>query len=210
MPETGWSLNRERGVHLDPEGNEFVTCTTALKLAGIIDFKFGGSQFKTNRGTAVHDEIEGLLTKPVAEIEEAFGRLKGMEGEGPFAAFLKFRREVQFEVLLDGEGLPLVERKIWHPAGFAGKLDCAAKINGFPAILDFKTGQPALFHGPQLCGYLFGLWGEDPPEDVRRYGLYLRGDGSYKLKGYEDEDDFEVFLSAVAVARWKLKNGVTT
>ena len=42
---------------------------------------------------------------------------------------------------------------------------------------------------------------------VKRYGLYLRGDGKYTLTPYTSSLDAGVFLSALTVAHWLTQVG---
>jgi hypothetical protein len=208
MPST-WKLDRERGVHVDPDTRrEFITVTTALREAGCSnEFKSSSRGFKAAwKGTTVHDTLERLIKtpSPQLDIDRELKALDQVDGRGNLAAFLKFRREVPFEVIIEN-GILLSEVKICHLLyGFAGKFDVAAYIAGQRAMVDFKTGVPERSHALQTAGYALGLWGS--LEGIKRYGLYLKSDGTYKLKPHEnDEEDEIVFLSAVAVAKWKRK-----
>lgn len=212
MPEEGWKFERDLGHHIElATGRQFITCTTALREASCMDFKHpDGSFFYMWRGEQIHDFVEKVLTeKPEeAKITKLFNALGNVSGHGYAAGFLKFQREVPFEVILH-DGIPMVERKIFHPLyGFAGKFDFAAMLGGMPALIDVKTGVRFGWHGPQCSAYVLGATGSlwESPEGVRRYGLYLNKNGTYKLHRHEDDAEDEiVFLSAVAIAKWKRK-----
>lgn len=209
MPD-GWSFDKERHIDRDPFGREYISVTTALKEGGVADFfKYPDRAFFAMwRGTVVHDALEKVLKAKIElpEIERMFQVLKNVDGHGYLAAFLKCRREISFEVAFSDDGLPLVERKIVDLLrGYAGRFDVAAYVNGVLSMIDFKTGAPLHYHGVQLAGYCHGLWGS--LDNVKRYGLYLHKDGTYKLKPFiDDEEDLSVFFSAVTIAQWKRKH----
>lgn len=190
------------------EGREFISTTTALKEVGLSPQYPDRAFFAAWRGTKVHDAVEKLLTEPCDEdaIKKIFVSLDDVAGRGYLAAFLKFLRECRFELAVEN-GIKLAEKGICHPFyGYAGRFDIAGFVNGKRAVVDVKTGLPMPWHGPQIASYVLGLWGG--PEDVDRYGLYLKSNGTYKLKPYEDVSDFAVFTSAVVIAKWKRRHGV--
>lgn len=71
-------------------------------------------------------------------------------------------------------------------------------------ILDIKTGDPAPWHGVQLAGYVLaaermGL----VARGITRIGVYLAGDGTYRVREYSDASDFPAFLAALTLNNWK-------
>ena len=44
------------------------------------------------------------------------------------------------------------------------------------------------------------------PTSARRFALELNKEGKYHLISYTDQQDFAVFLAAVATYKWKLNN----
>lgn len=79
------------------------------------------------------------------------------------------------------------------------------------AIIDLKTGRggQAPWHAIQLAGYHHLLTQylarRDAAADavkIKRYGLYLRENGNYKLTPYVNPMDSGVFTSALTVAHW--------
>jgi hypothetical protein len=211
MPEEGWKFERAHGRHIElATSREYITVTTALKESGCSDFKHPDRALHAIwRGTTVHDTLERLLKEPVTpdRIKDEMAKISAeMDGSGYLAGFLKFTRDISFELLRDDQGGLLSERKVYHPDyGFAGKFDAAALVNGVPSIVDFKTGYSYRWHSAQTAAYCLGLWGT--LEGFKRYTLILKCEGNYKLKLHEeDEEDLGVFLAAVTIAKWKRKN----
>jgi hypothetical protein len=88
---------------------------------------------------------------------------------------------------------------------FAGTVDRTGwlrKKHDDEIVMDIKSGQLQPTVALQLAGYEAAL-----DRKLRRYALRLCEDGSYELKEYTDATDRGVFLSAVAVAHWKLRHG---
>ena len=74
----------------------------------------------SQRGTSLHAQVEAFL-------------LRGEEGAGPWwGSIAPFLRRVK---------AALVEGLVWHPAGFAGAVDCVGVVGGELAILDWKTAR---------------------------------------------------------------------
>lgn len=84
----------------------------------------------------------------------------------------------------------------------AGTPDRVGMYKGYPGIIDIKSGAPLAWHGLQLAGYDSCIQGR-----FKRWGLYLREDGTYKIKQYEDRHDKETFRGAVRSYWWKQANG---
>lgn len=205
MPD-GWKRERSKGIYTAIDGREFISTTTALKEVGLSPQYPDRAFFAAWRGTKVHVAVEKLLTANLddAGVQALFASLDDVAGRGYLAAFLKFLRECRFELCVEN-GIKLAEKTVFHPLyGYAGQLDIAGAVNAMRAIVDVKTGVPMPWHGPQTASYAMGLWGEE----TKRYGLYLKPTGAYKLKLYEDPSDFSVFTSAVVVAQWKRLHGV--
>lgn len=88
---------------------------------------------------------------------------------------------------------------------YASRVDRVGIVNGYPALVELKTGGPAAFHGPQLAG-LDLLLGRGTR---RRLGLYLTKDGHYKLKEYKAGKDYITFLNALRAYHEAYPNGET-
>jgi hypothetical protein len=89
---------------------------------------------------------------------------------------------------------PRVDRRL----RYASILDRVGSVNGWPAVVELKTGHPADFHGPQLAGaeLLLGpRWLRDVSR--RRVAVYLGADAQFKVVTYSDHGDYARFLTAL-------------
>ena len=103
-----------------------------------------------------------------------------------------------------------IEHRVRHHAlGYAGTIDRLGVFHNpdtglsEQAIIDIKTSDPHDWHGVQLAGYHLaarseGLiptpgWMETVPA-CGRYAVYLRDDGTYRLRRYDSPEDTRVFL----------------
>jgi hypothetical protein len=77
--------------------------------------------------------------------------------------------------------------------GFAGRIDrVCSDLFGTRALLDFKTGVPAPWHGAQLSGY------NALHPTGARWACYLGRDGRYALRRYDDPADHRRFMYDLA------------
>lgn len=115
-----------------------------------------------------------------------------------YDAYLRFRTEVS-----------CTWRKLEHPKvsrqlRYASIIDREGLVSGRSAVVEIKTGFPASFHGPQLAGadlLLSRVIGTR-----RRLAVYLRRDGTYQLREYEQAADYQRFTEALGVY-WGVGNG---
>ena len=82
--------------------------------------------------------------------------------------------------------------------GYVGTLDRRLTLNGREGVLDIKNGVPAPWHPLQLAFYA-GCF--DRP--LRRWGLYLDGEGHYRLIEYTDRRDWEVCKAVLTLHAWR-------
>jgi hypothetical protein len=91
--------------------------------------------------------------------------------------------------------------------GYAGALDRLGVINGSTlALVDFKAGARARWHGLQLAGYKRPIAGDDYRlrRELERFTLYLKADGSRaSLYPWTDRRDEQFFLAALTCCRFK-------
>ena len=87
---------------------------------------------------------------------------------------------------------------------YAGTLVRYGTMGWGNSVLDIKTGQKAKWHAIQLALYAM-LLVENPNPNLELYGLYLKGNGIYKLVDYTDPDIFKVAESAVRLFHWRNK-----
>jgi hypothetical protein len=169
------------------DGEAVPSVTQILKAEGFIDDSFY-DEYSRDRGTAVHKAIH--LHNNDDLDEESLDPVIAPYLE----AWKKFKRETGL-VVSESEKAFASERY-----RFAGTIDV---LGTFPdttcIILDIKTGGPAPWHGLQLSAYDILQWAVGR----KRYGVYLSGEGTYKLNQYKDRQDREIFLSALSCYHWK-------
>ncbi len=105
--------------------------------------------------------------------------------------------------VLDSE-LRVVNRK----CGYAGTLDSRVRFPG-PAfhLVDVKSGVVPKTVGPQTAAYRDAFLEEHDSECSRiRYCVQLTGDGDFKLHKLNDPTDFNLFLSALNVHKWRARH----
>lgn len=92
--------------------------------------------------------------------------------------------------------------------GFAGTPDRVGTIDDEPAILDIKTtASPMPAVGPQLAAY--EMLAYDTANVYCRYAVYLKPDGTYLLKRYQNPSDISVFASLLTLRTWCQAQKVT-
>ncbi|KJU83915.1 hypothetical protein MBAV_003882 [Candidatus Magnetobacterium bavaricum] len=163
-----------------------------------------GHEFMTDehatRGRYVHQACE-LLDKDDLDETDLDESLRGY-----VQAYKKFKAESGFKV-------DLIERRVCSQTyGYAGTLDRTGIINGVDSIIDIKSGVKQPCDALQTAAYMVALAEEKGWEArvrCQRFALYLSKDGMYKLQQHTDRTDKDVFLSALAVCKWKKENGLT-
>lgn len=79
-------------------------------------------------GSAVHNAIEVYLKgQPITGLLQDNPKI-----ELPFSAFLGWQKKYKFELVAS-------EHIVYSEMGYAGTLDCVAKLNGVLYLVDFKT-----------------------------------------------------------------------
>ena len=180
-------------LHFNPDthvysraGRRIPGVTDVMKAAGLIDTR--GPWFTPwhrQRGDYVH-----LATA----LDD-----KGMLDEDTLdPAILPYVHGWRQFLVSSGCEIGAIEDIVENPTyGYAGKLDRMVLLGGRAFVLDIKTGTPDRWHGVQLAGYA-GCF-DAPPA---RMGVYLDGDGGFRTKQFSDSHDWNVFLSALTVARF--------
>jgi len=94
---------------------------------------------------------------------------------------------------------PFADRNL----GFAGTPDRVGWMDGDKtlSIIDIKTGAPEPWHALQTAAYAVGLG----KRTARRWSVYLKANGSYRLVQHRANDDINAWLGLVSVHNWKLK-----
>jgi hypothetical protein len=197
------------------DGRRLPSVTGVLRRAGHLDdLTWFGSPAAKARGRLVHTLTavldaadctalgatlpvpKGLLAPPPELLVlDAAGRLSVAIPDDLRPYLDAYRR---FRVIY-GPRWDVVERPMARlDLGYAGTPDRVGTLNGQPAVVEIKTGGPAEWHGYQLAGYDL----LDPlPFARRRVGVYLRPDGKFRVRRYDDQEDRYHFLRALAQAR---------
>ena len=164
-------------------GTPLISVTQVLTLRGRIEQQWFTPE-SAARGTAVHEltEVYDMDTKLAGFTcpEKLRGYLDA------YAAFVKTMRPIYHAT----------EVKVTNALlGLGGRIDRVVDLFGDPGVLDIKTSVPALWHGQQLAAYnVLRPTGS-------RWGLYLRANGTYKLKDYTDPIDHRRFMADLAAIR---------
>lgn len=115
-------------------------------------------------------------------------------------AWRTFKRDVGF--------VPFAwEQAVCDPQrGYAGTYDVVGQFGDnprFPPVLiDYKSGPPPHYTPLQTAAYARIAKGDRWPT-LRRAGLWLRPDGTYRLDMHTDRADERTWLSALEVFQWK-------
>ena len=170
------------------DGVQIPGVTRVLREAGLVP-NYGGFSGPQYRGLHVHTACEYL------DLNDLDWSSVHPDYIGYVRAWDRFKKESGFNPTL-------IEYQSWHKLyRYGGTLDRRGSLNGSHFILEIKTGYPAAWHALQLSGYkMFG--GDDWVLD-RRGAVYLKEDGSYSLKEFNDPSDDGVFLSALALNNWR-------
>lgn len=142
------------------------------------------------RGTLVHAAIHRL---------NVLGQLEAAElAQAPYInAWLDFVSETGATVLLS-------ERRVYSEKyGYAGTLDSVLLRDSREGLYDVKTGVVPKTVGPQTAAYLQALREQDGIRWRSRYCVQLREDGTYRLHKLTDRRDWNIFLSALNIYRWR-------
>ena len=157
-----------------------------LQGVGYVDTRYFDAESR-QRGTAVHKVCElwdkGTPIPGLAKFPELHGYLE---------AWKKFRAEAGFKP-------EEIEYVVGHPAlMYAGTLDRLGDMDGSNLLVDIKTGTPAWWHPIQTAAYGGMVMGTGP-----RMGVYLRGNGDYRIESHNDYMDWDRFVWALNI--WKEK-----
>lgn len=164
--------------------------TEILQRTGLIDTEFYTEEGRT-RGTYV-----AMATQYLDEGTLDWNTLH--EDLMPYiAAWQRFLKDSKAQV-------KTIEEQVYSEVyGYAGTIDRTVSMQGKLWVIDIKLGQAQPWHALQLAAYA-----KTKPVGYRRANVYLRPDETYRLVERKEQHDERVFLSAAAVAAWKVTNGV--
>lgn len=192
------------------DGRVVPSVTGILRYAGLIDFSSipGPVLEKARaRGSVVHSAVH-YFNENDLDLDAFFRDFP--DWTGYLEAWLRFTDQRQFKAALSEHRVASRRYQV------AGTVDCFGYLDGEPVLLDFATGNPAdVAKDLQTAAYYaLGLeWagdGDDPAlatflssarGGVRRYGVALRKDGTFRVEPYTGAADFRDFLTLVAAHR---------
>ncbi len=113
--------------------------------------------------------------------------------KGYLDAYIAFKNDFSIEY-------SEVEYKFFNEELFyCGTIDRVGIVNGEIFVCDIKSGAEMKTYSIQLAGYALGI----ENKKAARFGLYLKANGTYKLKRYDNKKDFIVFKSVLNICKWK-------
>jgi hypothetical protein len=204
-------MTRGLVFHVDPhryelDGDLVPSVTQVLTRAGLIDFSHVPGYVREaalERGRVVHQAIHYLNERDLDV--DAF-RASYPQYLGYVDAWMSFCAQRSFTAVLNETRVASRRHRL------AGTLDCLGVLDGVAVLLDFKTGRPGdVAADLQTAAYLaLALeWAEDGDDQrlreflarypvVRRYGVQLLGDGSFRVEAYATPSDWRDFMTLVA------------
>lgn len=166
-----------------------LSVTQTLKLAGLIDDRWFTPE-AAQKGTYVAQATAWL----------DLGTLDESSLDPVLVPYCEAWRAFQVDSKVD---ILAIETMVCHEVHqFAGTYDRLIVLNGHETLIDIKTGPHAIWHPLQTAAYAICL-----PQVTQRGCVYLREDGTYRLRLHSDPNDRDVFLAALTVAQWKRNQG---
>ena len=183
-----------------------ISITDVLSAQGFTDYAMipdGDREFYLLRGRAVHKATqlfdEGILdwSSLVEEVDWRGERRPWTLGY--VKAYDRMKVELKVEPIVIEE--PLFDQ-IYR---FAGRPDRFSKTTVGHLVMQIKTGGVEDWVGLQTAGEerLLRACNLIEQERIKRWGVELKPDGTYKLRYFESPVDIKIFLSALAVEKWK-------
>lgn len=188
-------------LHFDPvahrytvDGRVLPSVTQVLELAGLVD-KSWFTDFGRDRGHYAHQMLE---LDDLGDLDEASIDPQLVPYRSAYHACCAQGRAAWTHV---------EHRMADATVGVAGTADRIGQFADALTIADIKTGHPEDYIAIQLGGYAYlaELTGAIPSaKRVKRIGIFIRSDGSYRVIEYADRSDLDVFRAALTVAQWRL------
>lgn len=171
---------------------EAVSTTRAIVESNLVDDEFFTDEGRM-RGKVVHSYVEQIATNTlnrpidVAILGYLTALRSALDRERP--------KIIGAEVVL-GNLARL----------FAGTIDLEAIWKKFDAIYEVKTSPFEPWHGLQTAAYAYLKAGPKWMK-VKRFGLYLRASGGFKLHEFDDHPDLDYFFRALDLLHWRIERG---
>ena len=196
------TFKEETHQYFDEHGDEVPSVTTILNYLTADHYKSINPAVLARasaKGTAVHEMCEDIDLGIEGQYEsEIIGYGKG---------YVEFLRDY-------APKWEAVEKTVFEPYDrYCGRLDRLGVIDGYLTVVDIKTtSNPTKENYMSLCcqtsAYAFAL--ERFGEPIKRYGLFLKPDGDYKLfdcEAYEKKyqfDSWQLFKNCL-ILYWDIK-----
>lgn len=176
-------------------GREAIGVTCALKAAGLLEDRWFTEQSAV-RGSYTHQALEYLDAGELVEtsVDSAL--------QGYVEAYRRFLAECALGPIVLSEAV-LGDAVL----GFAGTVDRVRYVGPHLSVIDIKSGHPFAWHRLQLSAYAELVKQATHHAVVRRWGLYLRPDGTYSFVHYSDRTDWDVFKAALRIAQFQRAHG---
>ena len=186
------------------DGVRVPSITQVLKAATYDDFDHVDPQTlkrKADQGTALAKMIEEYADGSFDETLERYD----IDLLPDFDAFVSWHENIRGNIL-HSESIVASARY-----GYAGRLDLVYEIPGEgAAMIDTKrTYSPPASGGPQTAAQVLAFCethGLDALLHMPRYLLHIK-EGRCTLVPQRNKDDLKVFLAALTVTHWRMKNG---
>ena len=214
---TPWQKNNDRFYPIN--GKEYVSVTTVLSVLRKEGLEYWRGKIGNKKADQISNEAKDI-GKLVHEILERHLREEQLVTESYplpvrkcLSAFRVWEKKNKFKVLK-------TEQLVWSDKyEYAGTFDALGTLNGKLTIIDFKTSKQIWpDYGLQLSAYKFAeeerakdyatkskiIWASAAPIEQQ---LIVRLDKETGvLETQEFNDDFEVFLGALKLWKWKNEN----
>ena len=178
------------------DGVKIPSVTQCTKESGLMNLDFVSQDllaYKADLGNKVHSATE-MYDRDNLVIEKLHPTLRGY-----LDAWIKFRKDTGFT--------PLITEQKWsHPIyRYGGRVDRIGLFGNDLSQLDIKSGVHHHSYAIQSAGYteLYN-YGKPKKEQIkRRFTVYLKEDGTYKLKEHKDPRDIKIFLACLTITNYK-------
>ncbi len=164
-------------------GAEYPHITSLLKQAGLVDDTWFTPESR-ERGSVIHRwsteyDLGAVSREDILLVDEP-------KYKGWFAAHVSAMDVIQ------PTWKHIEEPFVHEDFHYGGRPDRAGFVHGAISVLEIKSGAPEDAHPIQLAlqamlvESVVGL----PADTIQRYGLYLKGNGRWKLEHYVNRRDF--------------------
>lgn len=173
------------------DGRPVLGLTDVLKLSGIMEGQAWGSEHDLWMGQCRHAAVE-LWVKGTLNLNSV-----DKEIMPSIEAFLDFQQHTGFNPTHS-------EYKCWNPVyRVATRIDLLGELpDGSQVIIELKSGTVAKPTAIQTAGQDILLGAQ---RTRQRFGLSIPKTGKPKITPYSNRDDYSIFLSAMNIAHWKIK-----